>query len=228
MYQPSARDITRITCYLLILFALLIAALIVFLSQLDLNDYRASLENSLSSVLEQPVKIGRSTLTFNHGIAISFEDLQIGADEKPTATVPHVTATLKIPPLFKGEFVLAQIHVENPQVQLWLPLPQSKNRGGSRQLLANLGVNILTIDGGTFTIQQENKKHPPFRISNLYAVLEGWHPGQVGRLNISGNLDSYGAGLVFETQLPGTRGETLWRGETFDTRLAVTDFLQLL
>jgi len=223
MYQPSARDVIRISCYLLILFAMLLTGVLVYLSQLDLDDYRNSLESRLNSALNQPVKIGHSSLTFSRGLALSFEDVQIGSDEKPLAKIPRITATLKITPLLDGRFVLGEIHVKEPEVQLWLPFPDNKEKRKSHFLLASLGVNSLNIDNGSLKIHQKGKQ-PTVSLSKLSAVLEGWRLGQVGLLKISGKLDNYGAGFVFETRVPRYQGASQWRKESFDTRLTVTDF----
>ncbi len=223
MYQPSVRDVIRISCYLLILFALLLTGVLFYLSQLDLDDYRDSLEARLNSALNQPVKIGHSSLTFSRGLALSFDDVQIGPDEKPLAKIPRITATLKITPLFDGRFVLGEIHVKEPDIQLWLPFPDNKKKKKSRFLLASLGVNSLNIDNGSLKIHQKGSL-PTVSLSKLSAVLEGWRLGQVGLLKIGGKLDNYGAGFIFETRVPRHQGASQWRKESFDTRLTVTDF----
>lgn len=223
MYQPSARDVVRITSYLLIFFALLVAILVVFLSQLDLNNYRTTLEQRISSALDQPVQIGNSSLTFSHGLALSFDELQIGSDKAPLAIIPHITATLRIPPLLKGNIVLDQVRVEDPEVQLHLPSLKGNKSGSSNQLLTSLGINILTIDGGHLKIYQKNQKKPSLTISKLYVVLEEWRAGHTGQLNISGNLDGYGSGFIFATRLPKNRDESSWRQEALDTKLTITN-----
>ncbi|MCK5913152.1 MAG: AsmA family protein, partial [Desulfuromusa sp.] len=121
MNQSSARLLIRLICYLLILLATVTTVLIVFLSQLDINDYRLSLERQLSAALEQPVQIGHSSLTFGHGLALALEDLQIGPDHAILVDIPHITATLKIAPLFSGQFILEQVQIDSPKFQLWLP-----------------------------------------------------------------------------------------------------------
>ncbi|MCK5913439.1 MAG: hypothetical protein KAG12_06140, partial [Desulfuromusa sp.] len=229
MDQSSARRLTRIVCYLLILLATAITILIVFFSQLDINDYRLSLERQLSAALEQPVRIGHSSLTFSHGLALALEDLQIGPDHATLADIPHITATLKIAPLFNGQFILDQVQVDSPKFQLWLPFLERPDKGTSQQILNSLGVRILSIHNASIKIyqKQDNDVVQWLELANLHAILKGWKPGETGQLVISGKLQEHGADFLFETRLPSSRDPEVWRNEEHRTQLKITNFSTL-
>jgi len=78
------RKIMTRTLQVFILFlAVLFCGAGIFLSQLELDDYRQRLEQELSRALQQPVSIGSSTLAFENGIALQFNQLKIGPAEAP-------------------------------------------------------------------------------------------------------------------------------------------------
>lgn len=60
----------------------------VFISTFDLNDYRTTLEESLSDALAQPVKLGAGHMAPGFGLAITYDGIVIGDD----ATEPLLTA----------------------------------------------------------------------------------------------------------------------------------------
>ncbi|MCD6580605.1 MAG: AsmA-like C-terminal domain-containing protein [Desulfuromusa sp.] len=225
MNLPSARPLTRIVCYLLIFLATIIALLIVFLSQLDINNYHISLERQLSSALNQPVKIAHSSLTFNRGLALVLTDLQIGPDHAILADIPHIAATLKIAPLFDGQFILDQVRVNNPKLQLHLPFPERPTEGTSQRLINSLGIRILSVHNGNLKIYQKQDDDivQQLELANLHAILRGWKPEKTGQLVISGQLREQGADFLFETSLPSSRNPEVWRTEEFKTQLKVTN-----
>ena len=226
MNQSSARLLIRLICYLLILLATVTTVLIVFLSQLDINDYRLSLERQLSAALEQPVQIGHSSLTFGHGLALALEDLQIGPDHAILVDIPHITATLKIAPLFSGQFILDQVQVDSPKFQLWLPFSERPDKGTSQQIINSLGIRILSIHNASLKIHQKQDDDVVQRLelANLHANLRGWKPGETGQLVISGKLREHGAAFLFETRLPSSRDPEVWRNEEHKTQLKITNF----
>ncbi|MDF1580576.1 MAG: AsmA-like C-terminal domain-containing protein [Desulfuromonadales bacterium] len=78
---------------LLLSIALLVGLIIgvacaVFISTFDINDYRATLEKSLSEALAQPVKLGAGHMAPGFGLAITYDGIVIGDD----ATEPLLTA----------------------------------------------------------------------------------------------------------------------------------------
>ena len=226
MDQSSARVLIRTTCYVLILFATIIAIALVFLSQLDLNDYRLSLEKQLSSTLEQPVQIGHSSLTFNRGLALDLEDLRVGPDHAVLADIPKITATLKITPLFKGQLILDQMVVEEPKLQLWFPYQGQPSSWTSQRLVSSLGISLLSIRSADITIhyKQSDKKPQTLTLSNFNAILRGWKPGKTGRLTVSGQLQEHGGSFLLETQLPSSKDPEIWRNEKHQTQLKITNF----
>ncbi len=223
MNLPSARLLTRIVCYLLIFLATIIAVLIIFLSQLDINDYRLSLERRLSSALNQPVQIGHSSLTFSHGLALALKDLQIGPDHAILADIPHITATLKIGPLFDGQFILDQVQIDDPSFQLWLPFPERPAQGTSQQIINSLGIRILSVHNGNLKIYQKQGDDVIQRLvlANLHVILRGWKPDKTGLLVMSGQVQEYGADFLLETQLPSSRNPEIWRDEEHKTQLTI-------
>ena len=225
MNHSSVRGLVRITSYVLILLATIFALIIVYLSQLDLNDYRLSLERTISSALKQPVQIGHSSLTFNRGLALALKDLQIGDGQAPWADVPKITATLKFAPLFKGQLILDQVQIDNPSFKIRLPFPERPAKGTSQRLLNTLGISILSIHNATVEVYkiQGDEAVQQLKSSHLNAVLRGWKPEHTGDLVISGQLQEQGGRFLLETRLPSSLNPEIWRNEEQKAQLKITN-----
>ncbi len=223
MNRSAAQVLTRIICYLLVLLTTIFTLIIIFLSQLDINDYRLSLEQQLSSTLNQPVQIGHSSLTFSRGLALALEDLQIGPDHAILADIPHITATLKIAPLFNGQFILDQVQIDNPKFKLWLPFPERPSKGTSQRLINSLGIRTLTVHNANLKVFQKQQDGAVLQLelANLHAILRSWKPEKTGKLVVSGQLQKYGADFLLETSLPSSRNPDIWRNEELKTQLTI-------
>ena len=226
MNRSTTRAMTRAFSALLILFAIIITVLIVFLSQLDLNSYRLSLEQKISAALKQPVQIKYSSLTYNHGLALEFRQVQIGPDHAVLAYLPQITATLQIAPLFDKKIVFSQVQIEKPSFQLWVPFPERPEKGTSHKLFNSMGITILTIHNADLKIYQKQENHVIKRLefSNLHAVLKGWQPGTTGQLVVAGQIPEYGADFLLETHLPSSVDPQIWREEDHRLQLQVKNF----
>jgi len=226
MDSATLRFRIRISLYFLILFATITAVGVVYISQIDLNDYRISLEQQLTSTLKQPVKIGNCNLTFSHGLAIALDNLQIGAEDNTIAIVPYITATLKILPLLQGQFILDHVQVNAPQLTFHLPLLQKHGKESSQSLFSSLGITTLNIQDGTLTLYQHAKSEKTQQLDfvNINIILSNWNPGEVGHLAANGQLQEYGSNFILETKIPSSNDPNIWRKEEFDTKLQVTNF----
>jgi uncharacterized protein involved in outer membrane biogenesis len=226
MSLSSVRSLIRIFYFLLIFCATLVTLLIVFLSQLDLNDYRLSLERQLSTALNQPVSIGHSSLTYSKGLALELKQLQIGPDDSAFAKIPRLIATLQLAPLFNREFILEQVRIDNPLFQVRLPLTERPAKGASHSLLNSLGISILTVHNAQLEIYQsiESKAVKRFELTSIHAVLRGWQANQSGRLVVSGQIPRYNASILLETKLPASSDPQVWRQEEHETQLKISGF----
>ena len=215
MNLSAARVLTRAIYFLLILGVTIITLLIFFFYQLDLNDYRLSLEQKIGSALKQPVQIGHSSLIYDHGLAVEFQQVQIGPNHAILAQIPRITATLEIPPLLNRRIILSEVQIEEPSFQLWVPFPQRPTRGTSQQLFNSLGISRLSIHNANFKLHQKqgNNTVKRLEIANLHAVLRGWQPGKTGHLVISGQAEEYAADFLLETRLPSSVDPQIWREE---------------
>ena len=225
MDSATLRFRIRISLYLLILVATITASGIVYISQIDLNDYRIYLENKLTATLNQPVHIGNCKLTFSRGIAIALDDLQIGADGDEIAIVPYITATLKILPLLQRQFILDHVRANTPQLTLHLPILQ-QSKIASKSLFSSLGITTLNVQNGNLTIYRQTKKNTPDKLvlANINITLKGWNPGQIGHLIVNGKLEKYDSNFMLETNLPSSNDPDTWRSEEVTTNLQIANF----
>ena len=212
--------------YILIFCATLVTALIICLSQLDLDDYRHNLEQQLAKVLNQPVRMGKSSLTFSNGLALEVRDLEIGPVQEPVVNIPKITATLELEPLLDRRIVLKDVQLDAPQVVLLLPLQQHMPRGASHQLINNLGIDTLTIrDGQIKTLYRRDEEViERFNLTDIQAVLSHWQPQTTGNLVVTGRLAEQDADFLLETTLPSSIDPAIWRHNNFATQLTIRNF----
>jgi uncharacterized protein involved in outer membrane biogenesis len=227
MKSAIAKLLRRTLYFLVLLLAILVILGSIFLSQLNLDDYRHELEQELSLALEQPVQLGRSKLTFNKGIALRFQNLQIGPPEALLAQVPRLTATLKIAPLLYGNIILDKVNVDSPTIQVWLPILNRPERGTTNRLTEQLGIRILKIHDASINVHQRKKSgaEEVSSFKNLNIELRGWRPDKTARLTISGQLQQSGqpAEFLIDMNLPVSSEPGAWRHETLDYRLSITN-----
>jgi AsmA-like C-terminal region len=227
MFLKSARILVRTFYVLLILCATLLTLLILFLSQINLDDYRLSLEKQLSSALNQPVTIGHGSLTYSRGLALELVQLQIGNGSLPLATIPRLLATLKIVPLLDRKLILDQVRIDSPQINLTYPPPKGRpEKGSSHQLFNSLGISNLSANNAKVTIYQShaNTKIKRLEIDNLHAMLQGWQQNQSGHLVVSAKIPAQNAEILLETKLPASVDPQVWRREIHDLKLEVRRF----
>lgn len=224
--KSSTAKFFRRTIYLLLLLLAIAGLLIaIFLNQLNLDDYRQELEQELSNTLAQPVQIGRSELTFNNGIALAFQDLRIGPPEALLAEVPQLTANLRIAPLLDGRVIFNRVEINNPRLQLWLPLDSSPKQGTTNQLTDKFGISVLTIRGASLKVHQRQKtgSRQLLNLQNLNTELRGWQPNQATNLVVSGQLQQQQqpANFLIDFTLPSSPDPAVWRNEELRYQLAI-------
>lgn len=223
----SARILVRTFYVLLIVCATIITLLILLLSQINLDDYRQSLEKQLSSALNQAVTIGHGSLTYSHGLALELEQFQIGNGELPLLEVPRLLATLAIPPLLDRKIILDQVRIDTPHINIVYPLSEGRPpKGTSHRLFSSLGISSLTVHNAKVSIYQKHadSKIKRLDVDNLHAVLRGWKPDQSGHLVVSAKLPKYNADILLESKLPASIDPQVWRREIHDLKLEVRRF----
>lgn len=210
---------------LLLLLAVSTILISIFLSQLELDNYRNELEQELSSALGQPVQIGYCSLTFANGIALRFQDMQIGSGETPLAVVPRLTATLKIAPLFKGRIILDQVEIDSPSFQIWLPIVKPPEQGTAHRVTDKFGIRTLTMKDASLKIYRRHAtgSHQLLNLDRLNIELRGWQPNQSTTLIISGQLEQAQepAKFLIDIDLPSSSDPAVWRNEPFVSQLSI-------
>ncbi|PLX96785.1 MAG: hypothetical protein C0622_14055 [Desulfuromonas sp.] len=224
MLKRSARLLLKVSTSLLIFCILIVTLALYFLSQLDLEDYRRTLENQLSQALKQPVSIGTPEFTFDEGLALELPRFRIGPQEDPLVLVPRLTATLALKPLINRDIVIEQVQLDGPQLKLRLPFPDRPAKGTSQTLINSLGIKLLSVRNATLDILQDDHQGGSIerlRIADLHAVLTGWKAGESGHLVVSAQLPRYRADLLLETELPSSRDPQIWRQEMQQAKLRI-------
>lgn len=211
--------------YLIIFLAILVAGVIMWLSQLDINQYRGTIEQQLSQMLEKPVQIGEASLTFSRGLALEVRQLQIGDKDTPLAAVPIMTATLELWPLLDQRIVFHNIHLHQPHINIILPqntqVSEQSNGDLSFQLPQALSINTLKISDAELNLYQlsDHRLTRQATLTQLQAVLKHLQPETAGDLIITGQLNNHSGKFLFKTNLPPGMNLTQWRSNSFQAQL---------
>ena len=213
--------------YLLIALAILVTGAVIWLSQFDLNQYRDTLEQQLSQVLEQPVQIGAVSLTFSSGLALEVEQLRIGDQEMPQVTVPIMLANLDLGPLLDRRIVFHDIRLQQPEINVVLPSSDNSEEQSSTtksfQLPEALSINRLHISDAEINIYRTTNKqlNRQVHLTNLQATVDHLQHQTVADLVITGQLKERNASFLLETTLPPRLDPQYWRNNDFRTLLTV-------
>jgi len=99
---------------------ILAVTLAVFLLTFDLDRYRPQVEAALSSVLKQPVRLGRASLSLRPGPALAFTDvhLDLSGDISGDLTIGQLFLKLEVVPLLQGRLVFSEVLLDRPSIHL--------------------------------------------------------------------------------------------------------------
>ena len=224
MLRPALRILINLVWLLIALIIILTAVLGIVIWQFDLDDYTAKLSARMSDTLQQPVTIGSSRIAYSNGIAVELRQVNIGAESDFHISIPKVAATLEVLPLFKGRFMLNKVRLIEPDISLNLPEetgPGSGSGNSSHQLIAALGIDVLSVYNAKVDISRE-KASPPwdsFQAENVNAVVRNWQTETSGQLIIVGHLPAYKTDFSLDTTLPTDLSTSAWTNERLHCHL---------
>lgn len=183
-----------ITGGLLVAGCLIAAA--VLLVTFDLNRYRGTLENRLSSILHQPVGIGAARLSWHKGPVFDFTDLRIGGEPEPQAEIAHLLLQPRLLPLLNKQLVFAAMTLEQPRYRLQRPPAPSATSSDSTPpgllsaLLQTVQVQRLAVIDGTLTLDDKylSDRQQRLDITELDIRVRNLLTGRPGRITLQATL----------------------------------------
>ncbi len=213
--------------YFIIAVAILIAGLATWISQLDFNRYRAPIEEQLSQMLEQPVRVGNVSLAFSRGLALEVQELMIGQEELPIATIPTMMATLELKPLLERRIAFHDIRLLKPHVNLILPEGRQDQANTdpvpAYEFPEALSINRLDVSDAEVNIYKlkGQKLSKQAHFAKLQANITHLQPQTVADIVITGQLKNRNASFLLETTLPPQLNQQQWRHTNFQTKLTI-------
>ena len=205
---------TRIVFTLLLIILISVVLIVTYFSRLEFEEYRHTIEQRLSSVLQQPVSIGSGALKFRQGLAITLHQVEIGSHEELHLYIPQLSATLSLLPLLNKEIILNDVEILDAKIAL-TKLPQGN--GPKAQPISlqepryHTEIRMLTLRHAELEIHSGTTAEKPLlHLSNLHAVIYNWQPQQSSPLVISGQETESQANFLLETVLPPLAEEN-WR-----------------
>ena len=196
---------------------LTVAWIAYFLASFDLNNYRQQAEESLSSMLSLPVKVGAIHYNLHDtNLALHVTGMQIG-DNKSTVQIdaPDILINLKWRGLLERNIKFAKISLIQPQI--WIKpatttqngavIPQSETTPATinRALLQSISIDDMEILGGVVHIEASgpDQSTKQIEITKLDGELSDLRLNQTAQLIIKGDLKIPGQAEKSSWQLQG-------------------------
>ena len=219
---------TRILFTLVLIILIAIALLLLYVSRLEFEEYRHTIEQRLSSALQQPVSIGSGSLKFRQGLIIELYQVKIGSDEEFYLHIPQLNATLSLLPLLDKKIILNDVEILGAKADLRFPQnghPVTR-RTSLQEPNYRFEIRTLSLRHAEFTIYSGMMaEKPALHLSNLHAMIYNWQPQQPSQLVISGQETESQANFLLETSLPPMGGEN-WRFQELKAELQIGRFQQ--
>ncbi len=211
MMRSIITTTTRVVITLLLIGLIGIALLLLYVSRLELDEYRHALEEQISSALQQPVSIGSGSLKFRQGLAIDLYQVEIGTEQEFHLRIPQIRATLPLMPLLNKQIILKDVEILGAKTTVHLPLkkqPQPAAPTTSQDSLFQLDIRMLTVRHAEARIYDRGETL--VHLTNLHAVIYDWQAQHPSQLVISGHELQTQADFLLETMLPPITGDN-WR-----------------
>lgn len=179
------------------LLAVLAVALAgLFLATFDLNAYRNTLAERLSSALDQPVSIGAADMSWRRGPVFNISAIRIGAAETaPIGEISHLFLQPRLLPLLTGKIAFDKMIVDHPRYRLQLSPPAPGNGKGEATglltaLLQTVQVRQLTVIDGQLTLDDRRTDRPlkPLIIEAIALQVRDLAGARPCRLRLSARL----------------------------------------
>ncbi len=210
MMRAILTTTTRVVLTLLLIGLLGIALLLLYISRLELEEYRHALEQQISSALQQPVSIGSGSLKFRQGLSIDLYQVEIGTEQDFHLQIPQIRATLPLIPLLSKQIILKNVEILGARTTLHLPLKQQLRSASTatKETSFQLDIRMLTVRHAQARIYDRGKSLA--HLDNLHAVIYDWQAQQPSQLVVSGHEVQTQADFLLETTLPPITGDN-WR-----------------
>jgi hypothetical protein len=226
MFRFITIILLKLCSLLALLLTILTTLLVLVFLHFDLDNYTETLAGKISTALQQPVSIGSSKLTFHGGIAIELQQIRITGDDNFQADIPKAAVTLEITPLLHGHFMLKEVRLIEPHLEVTLSSANLPAPNGSQQLLSTLGIDTLSIYNASLDITRREAPAPwdSIRIEKLNAFVRGWKTDTPGRLTLVGALPTYTANFSLEAELTSPSDAEGWLQKAYNGHLKLTHF----
>ncbi len=218
----------RVIFTLLLITLIAVALLLLYVSRLELEEYRPTIEQRLSSALQQPVSIGSGSLKFRQGLTIELYQVEIGSPDKLYLHIPRLNATLSLVPLLNKKIILNNVEILSAKANLKLSRDDRPKTPpiSLQESHYHTEIRMLTLRHAEVEIYSgATAEKPLLHLSNLHAMIYNWQPQQSSQLVISGQETESQASFLLETILPPLGGEN-WRSLDLKAELQIGRFQQ--
>ncbi|PLX98622.1 MAG: hypothetical protein C0623_11465 [Desulfuromonas sp.] len=227
------RLIVTITLVLIIAATTIVS---IFISEFDLNNFRAQISDSISTQLSQPANLGKAHFSIKHGPSFAFDDILIGTKQGPLyLTAEHIFFRLDVLPLLRGDFRFSEILFEKPDITLKVgqKLTGNSNKATGipdleQTLWTDTLVRSIRIHDGHFRIEDYSRSETPFVVAleQLRMVVDDLSLQESGKVEITAdiNCNDIRSPLKLSGNIRAGESKPFWNHATFDLDMNINDF----
>lgn len=192
--RPSMLRRHPILTAIALLTTVCLAAACVFLATFDLNTYKESLANRLSTALAQPVSIGSASMSWRRGPVFDISALRIGEpNTEPIGEIAHLFLQPRLLPLLRGKVVFANMTLDRPRYKLdRLPTDSTTEQPISllKALLQTVQVHNLAIIDGQLNLDANREDGTSVHVQAraIELKIRNLLTGRPGKLQLSAEL----------------------------------------
>lgn len=179
---------------------LLVAGGLLFwlVASFDLDSYRSELQDSLSTALGQPVRLGRVHLSLRHGPALDVRAVEVGGGNQGSSLqIRHLFLRLDLDALLHRRLHTRNLLLDQPVLNLVRSAPATSDAASSPppkldpQLLESLGFRDCTLHDGRLRLIDRSgpEQVTTLELAGLNGHLSNLAPGQKGLLQLSGRIE---------------------------------------
>lgn len=161
------------------------------LATFDLDSYRSDLQEHLSAALERPVRLGRADLSFRHGPAVAFSNVEVDdAGKKEFLRADRLLVRLDWRALLQGRLTFSRILLEKPKVLVSLSADEKAPKWPDLRDLESAEIRSLAVEDGTLRFEDRRDPQRPFSaaLEGIKAEISGVAAGRAAWVRVGATL----------------------------------------
>jgi len=205
----------------------------LFFYRLDIDLYRPEIEKELVNRTHLPLTLGKVGVSFKHGPAIAFDNLEVegGSDSPLQVSAKSVYLRLRLLPMIYGQLAFSEILLEEPDIRFTLrePIEPEGSAPESASTFQKTGeiFRSIRIHKGNFRFEDRRNSAKPFTfaLEQLELSIDDLSFSATNRIAASGELlcNNIRSPLQIRGRVRPDEEVAGWRHADYDVDVTIRD-----